>query len=98
MAGCGRNAAVLNRFFKKVHMVEAVEKNVKWWPKYVKANNCRVQDYDFGESRFDCIVGVWCLSYLNTDDRQELLTNIFMSLRPRGYLILFEPVLRKDEP
>ena len=39
MAGCGRNAALLHRYFHKVHMVEAVEKNLKWWPGYVKAYN-----------------------------------------------------------
>ena len=94
MAGCGRNAALLNKYFKKVSMVEAASKNLPWWPKYVEAFNCKVQDFDFKEDNYDCIVGVWCLSYLNSTDREELLDKIFRSLRHKGYLILFEAVLR----
>ena len=32
MAGCGRNAALLKKYFRKIHMLDCVEKNTKFMP------------------------------------------------------------------
>ena len=98
MAGCGRNATLLKQYFHRVSLMDSGKIMVDQWPRNITGHHKKVQDFSFGEQRFDCIIGVWSLCYLNTNDRGQLIDRIFRSLRPQGFLILFEPVLRKDEP
>ena len=63
-------------------MLDAVKENVESFPWYVEGLHMKVQEFDFGENRFDCILGVWTLCYLNFVDRKEILERIYRSIRP----------------
>jgi hypothetical protein len=63
-------------------MLDCVKKSLDWCPDYVKTIHKRVQDFNFSENRFDCIIGVWSLCYLNTEEREQLINVIYGSLRP----------------
>ena len=82
MAGCGRNAQLLKQYFWKISMLDAVKENVESCPRYVEGFHMKVQEFNFVEHRYDCILGVWTLCYLNFADRKEVLENIYRSIRP----------------
>ena len=47
---------------------------------------------------YECIVGVWSLCYLGYQDRCRFIDNATNALKEGGHIVLFEPVLAKDEP
>ena len=53
-------------------MLDAVKENVESCPRYVEGFHMKVQEFNFVEHRYDCILGVWTLCYLNFADRKEV--------------------------
>ena len=47
--------------------------------------------------RYDCILGVWCLGYLNITEQETVLARMQGSIKPSGYIILMEPVLKNED-
>ena len=97
MAGSGRQYVVLERFFQRVEMLEQSEEMYKHHHPMVKTHKTRVQQFAWPEKYYDCITCVWNFCYLEEKDREDLLCNIDKALKEEGRVIIFEPVLRKDE-
>ena len=57
----------------------------------------RIQNFDWPEEVYECIIGVWCLAYLETKDIMKHLPKIENSLEDAGYCLLIEPVLSENE-
>ena len=47
--------------------------------------------------RYDCILGVWCLGYLNIAEIKTVLPRMQGSIKPSGFIILMEPVLKDED-
>lgn len=57
----------------------------------------KIQDFDWPEERFDTIIGIWCLGYLDYNDRFNTLVGIHKALKEGGHVILFEAVTQENE-
>ena len=57
----------------------------------------KIQDFDWPEERFDTIIGIWCLGYLNYIDRFNTLVGIQKALKEGGHVILFKAVTQVNE-
>ena len=55
----------------------------------------KIQDFDWPEERFDTIIGIWCLGYLNYIDRFNTLVGIQKALKEGGHVIFLKPLLKK---
>ena len=47
--------------------------------------------------RYDCILGVWCLGYLDITEHETVLTGMQGSIKSSGFIILMEPVLKNED-
>ena len=65
--------------------------------KDITKHEIRIQEFDWMSQRYDCIIGVWCLGYLNQEERENVMTGITTALKNDGYVILFEAVLKEDD-
>ena len=97
MAGDGRNFSTLKDFFTNIEMLEQAKKLTDKMNKNVIKHVVKIQDFEWPLDKFDCIVGVWCLSYLGYKDRNDFMLNAEKSLKEGGHILLFEPVLSKNE-
>ena len=68
-----------------------IDKTIKTYPQ-------RIQDFQWPEEKYECIIGVWSLCYLDYKDRCDLIKNATKALKEGGHILLFEPVLSKNEP
>ena len=77
-------------------MVESIRKIS---PPIDKVHHVDARDMNWAaqSKRYQCILGVWCLVYLNQEDCQTLLQGIKTALQPGGKVILFESILQEDE-
>ena len=46
---------------------------------------------------YDCIFCIWGLGYLKRADNMVMLAGIKRALKPNGFIIFFESILRYDE-
>ena len=103
MAGCGRNMELLGRHFSEVEMLErnnsmaAAIGRLSRRPGIIHQQDVRNFDWAERVERFDCIVGIWCLGYLSTQEIKHLLHGVRMALKPDGCIIFFESVLSASE-
>lgn len=103
MAGCGRNMELLGRHFAEVEMLErnktmsAAIERLSCSPNVIHQQDIRYFNWSEKVEIYDCIVGIWCLSYLSTKEITQLLQGIKMALKPDGFVILFESVLQASE-
>mgnify|MGYP005728808133 FL=1 len=97
MAGPGRNYPALKSYFNEVEMLEQSPRLTKLIPWEVKLYEMKVQDFEWPIEEYECVVGVWCLCYLNCEDQQQLISRADGAVKEGGHLIFFEPVLEDDE-
>ena len=57
----------------------------------------RIQEFVWQEEYYDCVLGVWCLCYLNSKDKSRIVSKMESALQYGGHMILIEPVLGKNE-
>ena len=60
----------------------------------IPKTTCYIQDYRWKLDNFDCILGYFCLCYLNVDEIESVLKEMKRSLRIFGCIIMVEPVLK----
>lgn len=96
MAGYGRNYSVLKERFRHVEMLDGSEEMMKRNEHEVTKHRKYIQDFKWPVDEYDCIVGVWCLCYLQGVHLKNALAGMLTSVKERGYLVLMEPVLATD--
>ena len=57
----------------------------------------KIQDFKWPVDEYDCVIGVWSLCYLGYKERCDFMQKAEESLKEGGHIILFEPVLSKEE-
>lgn len=97
MAGYGRNVPVYRKIYNHIELLDGSEELVQEMPSGVKKHLCKIQEFDWGTMRYDCILGVWCLGYLNITEHKTVLAGMQGSIKPSGYIILMEPVLKNED-
>ena len=75
MAGYGGNYSVLLNFFTEIEMLEQSQDYANHMPEEVKKYVVMVQNFSWPKDRYQCIVGVWCLCYLNYEDQCQLINS-----------------------
>ena len=102
MAGTGRNLPTIAPYCRHLEALEMVSRHTCRYPKKIgqtqlSKHSMKLQDFVWPASSYDLVVGIWCLSYLNTTDAQKLLTDIARSLTTKGSLIVNEAILKEGE-
>ena len=97
MSGEGRNYPVLQRYFFNVEMLEQSDDMVKYYNSNVVLHHLRIQNFDWPESKYDCVAGCWSLCYLKTEDRILVLEKMTKSLKENDHIIFIEPIIAPNE-
>ena len=96
MAGWGRNIPVYKDYFRFIELLDGSDEMVAEMPTEVIRHKRLIQNYLWPKRRYDCILGVWCLCYLHGEDLKTILLKMKASLKSSGYILLMEPVLKKE--
>ena len=97
MAGYGRNLPVLQKKFNNIEMLDGAEDMASGMPQNVTKHVQYIQEFNWPEQKYDCVVGVFCLSYLDEEEIDTVLNKMYLSLNHFGYIVLMEPVLQVEE-
>ena len=104
MAGTGRNLSLLCQFYYNVEAVEYVKAHCeKMASVKIKGNskivvrNRAVQSIGWHLWHYDLVLGVWCLSYLSTEEAYRLMARVAVALTDTGRALFIEPILDSNE-
>jgi hypothetical protein len=95
MAGWGRNVPVYKDCFRFIELLDGSDEMVAEMPTEFVRHKCLIQNFLWPKSRYDCILGVFCLCYLHGEDLDNVLLRMQASVKTSGFIVLMEPVLRE---
>jgi protein N-terminal methyltransferase len=104
--GCGIGRIsihVLSHFFRRIHLVEPVEKFIAKAESDLSAMGVEVQKYNCGaqdwaiEATYDCIWIQWVLMFLTDDDAVALLTKCKDHLCENGLIVVKENTILSND-
>ena len=55
-----------------------------------------IEKFKWPEDSYDCVVGVFCLCYLQGQNLKNALAGMERSIKETGYIVLMEPVLENS--
>ena len=97
MSGIGRNYPVLKGKFDEIEMLEGSKLMMSDNKHDVIRHEQRIENFEWPEYKYECVVGVFCLGYLSGDDLVNALIGMRKSLKYFGRIILMEPILNETE-
>ena len=77
-------------------MVKAIQK-LELAPDQIHHKDVRSFNWDERPKRYQCVFGVWCLGYLKKKHCMAMLCGIKRVVQPKGFIILFEAILKQYE-
>ena len=66
MAGYGRNAEILKKYYHKIDMLDSSKEWLDKCPDYVTKIHKKVQEFNWPLKEYSSVFGCWFLCYLET--------------------------------